>query len=68
MRGYVTRWLTKGTLKVESSSMPENTTLVPRASVLSEVFKYAILAVVETYFPGVNSERVSCGLGCCHEG
>jgi hypothetical protein len=38
------------------------------ASCLSDVFTYAILAVAETYFPGINSDSVSCGLGCCHEG
>ncbi|MGA9152764.1 MAG: hypothetical protein WBZ36_19475 [Candidatus Nitrosopolaris sp.] len=60
MRGYESRWLANGALKVESSKNPVNTNLVPRASVLSEVFTYAILAIVETYCPGINSDRVSC--------
>jgi len=68
IKGYEILWLTKGTLKVESSSTPENTNLFPSASCLSDVFKYTILAVLETYFPGINSERVSFGLGCCQEG
>ncbi len=68
MRGYEILWLTKGTLNVESSSTPQNTILVPRASFLSNVLTYAILVVTATYFPGINSDTVSCGLGCCHEG
>jgi len=57
-----------GALKVESSSTPVNTNFVPRASVFSEVFTYAILAVVKTYCPGINSDSVSCGRSCYHEG
>jgi hypothetical protein len=34
-----------GALNVESSKIPVNTNLVPKASVLSVVFTYAILAV-----------------------
>jgi hypothetical protein len=67
MTGYEILRLTNGALYVESSSTPMNTNLVPRASVLSEVFMYPILAVVETYCPGINSYRVDRGLGCCHE-
>jgi hypothetical protein len=29
---------------------------------------YAILVIVETYCPGINSDNVTCGRGCCHEG
>jgi hypothetical protein len=68
MSGYEILWLTNGALNVESSSTPVNTNLVPKASILSEVLTYAILALVETYCPGINSDSVSCGRGCCHEG
>jgi hypothetical protein len=44
--GYEIRWLTNGALNVEYSRTP---VVVPKASVLSEVFTYVILAVVETY-------------------
>jgi hypothetical protein len=50
IRGYEILWLTNGTLKVESSSIPEKIVLVPSASCLSAVLTKTTLAVVETYF------------------
>jgi hypothetical protein len=35
---------------------------------VSAVFKYTILVVAETYFPGINSQSVSCCIGYCQEG
>jgi hypothetical protein len=66
IRGYEILCETKGTLKLASSSIPENIILDPRASCFSIALRYTTLAVVEIYLPGINSESVTSAiLGSC---
>jgi hypothetical protein len=44
---------------VESSNIPENIIFVPRESCFLIALRNTTLAVVETYFPGTNSDNVT---------
>ena len=68
MSGYAILWLTNDTLDVESSSTPVKTIFSPRASGFSVVLIYAILAVIEVYFPASSLDNVMVGIGSRKDG